>query len=246
MSDLRRKTDTSVTAPARAEESTDAAAAAPIPVVSSGRGRPKGWKPGMKYSTMRGHAPKSGTTQAKPKSEGPGVIKRRGRPPKKPSPPPEAVYRGLKAEFLAYLCEWSGCKAELHNLDTLRKHVYLVHGKGEKCLWGACTARDIPREFLKREDFEAHMEEEHLVPMGWHVGDGPSNDMKMATKRKDDGIPDFLRDTNGQQVTPSVRDQEVEDHATWKANRRKLAELLKQRDENLPSDESDKPDGSLP
>jgi hypothetical protein len=45
--------------------------------------------------------------------------------------------------------------------------------------------------------------------------------------------------SNGQQVTPSIKDQKLEDFATWKENRRKLKELLIQRDENLPDESSE-------
>lgn len=58
---------------------------------------------------------------------------------------------------------------------------------------------------------------------------------------KDEEIPDYLKDDQGNQVTPSIRDQEVEDFATWKHNRQKLKDLLVQLNDNLPSEESDSP-----
>lgn len=149
-----------------------------------------------------------------------------------------AIYGQLKPDFLAYLCEWTGCKAELHNLGTLRRHLYVVHGNNDTCLWAECKHTSPAQVFSSSEDFKRHMEEAHLVPMGWHVGDGPLNN-RMATKTKDEAVPSFLKDKDGQQVTPSVADQEVEDMETWKNNRRKLKELLKRRNEQLPDDESD-------
>lgn len=190
----------------------------------------------MQYSLLRGKL------KPTPRADGgaAGTGKRRGRPPKQPSPPPQAVYGGLKPNFLAYLCEWMGCRAELHNLDTLRRHVYVVHGKAERCLWGECGNRaEAEQTFLNGAEFEAHMEEEHMVPMSWHVGDGPSNRRMAKVTDPGDAIPDFLKDKDGNQVSPSVRGQQVEDVITWRNNRRKLAELLRRRDENLPSDESD-------
>lgn len=191
----------------------------------------------MRYSELRGD-PLPRVRQTKPQ----GTAKRRGRPPKQPSPPPTTIYRTLKPTFLAYLCEWAGCKAELHNLDTLRRHVYVVHGKGATCLWGECRGDNAPKQmFSNDEEMETHMEDVHLIPMSWHVGDGPVND-ELALKKKDEGVPDFLRDKDGVQVTPSVREQVLEDTDTWKTNRRKLKELLRRRDENLPDDDSDDDD----
>lgn len=95
---------------------------------------------------------------------------------------------------------------------------------------------------MDAQDWHSHLEEAHLVPFGWHVGDGPCNTSGMRTKLPDnsqDVLPDFLMGSDGQQVTPSIKDQELEDFATWKDNRRKLKELLIQRDENLPDESSE-------
>lgn len=212
------------------------------------RGRPKGWRPGMSYSAMRVHEPPG--TRVRPvraKAPPPGFAKRRGRPPKPPSPPPGEVYRKLKPQFVEFLCEWAGCKAELHNLDTLRRHVYAVHDRGDKrtCGWGKCGSMEPAREFSDAEQFITHVEEAHLVPFAWHVGDGPRNGVEGGSRGLEDEIPDFLKDAEGRQVTPSIRDQEVEDSATWRANRRRLKELLIRRNENLPNEESGGPDDGL-
>lgn len=100
---------------------------------------------------------------------------------------------------------------------------------------------------------KTHVEEAHLVPMGWQVGDGPANDAGLerpTTKgRGPCDIPSYLMDGQGRQVTPSIEGQEMEDLITWRNNRRKLRELLRRRDENLrsesdTSDESDSKAGS--
>lgn len=88
------------------------------------------------------------------------------------------------------------------------------------------------------------MEEAHLVPLAWHVGDGPRNgDRDRHRARSEPGggveIADFLKDAQGNQVTPSIRDQELEDLMTWRMNRRRLKELLLRKDENLPDDDSE-------
>ncbi|KAL7823513.1 hypothetical protein V8C26DRAFT_386752 [Trichoderma gracile] len=234
------------------------------PQPSSGRGRPKGWKPGMSYSSLRGgpaSARPAATTAgrpgrpAKPKqpiitpsSSSLGHAKRRGRPPKAPSPLPWQVYRSLQTSFVAFLCEWSGCKAELHNLDTLRRHVHVVHCRRAApyvCRWGTCaqtSASSEGEEFPDEPSLQEHVEEAHLVPFSWHVGDGPRNSGgPVKHPLEDDEIPGYLKDEQGNQVTPSVRDQQVEDFATFKQNRQKLKDLLFQMNENLPSEESDSP-----
>ncbi|KAM4066883.1 transcription factor Zn, C2H2 [Hirsutella rhossiliensis] len=226
---------------------------ASAPETMSSRGRPKGWKAGMSYSDMRGNSLSGARVRhARAKAPAPGFAKRRGRPPKTPSPPPGEIYRRLEPQFVAFLCEWAGCKAELHNLDTLRRHIYVVHGHsggtGPRCCrWRKCASAQPAREFTDSDEFREHMEEAHLVPLAWHVGDGPQNgghDARRATGEPsggggDDDIPDFLKDAQGNQVTPSVRDQEVEDVITWRMNRRRLKELLARRDENLPDDDSE-------
>ncbi|KAH8706421.1 hypothetical protein BGZ61DRAFT_449890 [Ilyonectria robusta] len=217
---------------------------------SRSRGRPKGWKPGMPYS---GHATKqqlataAGSREARLVKQRPslnGFPKRRGRPPKSPAPQPRDIYCKVNAPFVAFLCEWKGCKAELHNLDTLRRHVYVVHGGNSKrvCSWGKCGRNETPHSFDHHEGFKTHMEEEHLVPFAWHVGDGPNNSSGLEATEKmsvEDDIPDYLKDEDGNQVTPSVKDQQLEDVVTWKNNRRRLRELLIKRDENLPDETSE-------
>ncbi|ETR99099.1 hypothetical protein M419DRAFT_47773, partial [Trichoderma reesei RUT C-30] len=227
------------------------------PQPSSSRGRPKGWKPGMSYSALRGPASERPVTAtagrpgrpAKPKPINTpfGHAKRRGRPPKAPSPLPWQVYRSLQTSFVAFLCEWRGCRAELHNLDTLRRHIHVVHCRKEAppfvCRWGACAQMPASEcAFPNEPCLKEHVEEAHLVPFSWHVGDGPRNSGGPVKHPLEDvEIPDYLKDEQGNQVTPSVRDQQVEDFATFKQNRQKLKDLLFQMNENLPSEESDSP-----
>ncbi|KND92469.1 hypothetical protein TOPH_02684 [Tolypocladium ophioglossoides CBS 100239] len=227
---------------------TAPSASTSAPPSTQHRGRPKGWKPGMSYSIMRGHGtPGSRVRHVRAKAPPPGFAKRRGRPPKPPSPPPGAIYHSLKPQFVEFLCEWTGCKAELHNLDTLRRHVYAVHDRGDRraCSWGKCGSMEPARQFSDAEQFISHVEEAHLVPFAWHVGDGPRNDAESGSRAVnglEDEIPNFLKDVEGNQVTPSIRDQEVEDLATWRVNRRRLKELLIRRNENLPDEELDDPE----
>jgi hypothetical protein len=104
-------------------------------------------------------------------------------------------------------------------------------------------------QFPGEKELERHLEERHLVPFSWHIGDGPRNSMVAAAdsrKRKtdsdeDEDIPDYLKDASGHQVTPSIKGQAVEDYVTWRSNRVKLKQLLLERDRNLPSEDEESP-----
>lgn len=100
-----------------------------------------------------------------------------------------------RAEYVGFLCEWMGCKAELHNLETLMKHVIIIHGRKTRdlvrvCGWGKCGMKseeidendellgdpdaEMNKEvFTSKKDWMKHIEEKHLVPFSWHMGDGP-------------------------------------------------------------------------
>ena len=96
-----------------------------------------------------------------------------------------------KAKYNVYFCEWEGCPAELHNLETLRNHVLRVHNKklpsgARLCLWGKCCQNhdaadneEKSREQLDRAEFrtkaewEDHINQAHILPVAWQLGDGP-------------------------------------------------------------------------
>ncbi|KAL4732591.1 hypothetical protein ACLX1H_001609 [Fusarium chlamydosporum] len=218
------------------EKQTDVSSGATSTTPVRGRGRPKGSL--NKTKNLSTAAAGRQARQVKPRPHPDGFVgfpKRRGRPPKLPSPPPSELYYRTDVPFFPFLCEWEDCKAELHNLETLRRHVYKVHGDSIECLWGKCGRLEEPPEFEDDEGFEKHAEEAHLVPLSWHVGDGPNNFGEQDLQKKEnDDIPDYLKDEHGNQVTPSIRDQEEEDLLTWRKNRRKLKELLIRMNDNLP------------
>jgi hypothetical protein len=116
-----------------------------------------------------------------------GIPKKRGRPFKVRTqldiPVPEPV-------FIPFICEWEGCPAELQNLETLEAHVFNVHNKKQPsgtrlCLWGKCGMKheraddDSPKahnnlnEFKTKKEWKDHINERHLIPFAWHMGDGP-------------------------------------------------------------------------
>ncbi|KAH7311668.1 hypothetical protein B0I35DRAFT_69621 [Stachybotrys elegans] len=230
--------------PAPTVDSGITSASAPFATGPSSRGRPKGWRPGMTFAEARANPspePRALRT-ARPQAASTEQKKRRGRPPKAPSPPPAYIYHRLNPPRMAFICEWASCDAELQNLETLRRHVYIVHhqrGASLECRWGRCGRRAAPRVLPNPESFKKHVERAHLVPLSWHAGDGPCNThVSCGQTGALDSVPDFLKDAEGNQVTPWVRDQELEDPITYKKNRRKLKELLIRRNENLPDEES--------
>lgn len=148
-------------------------------------------------------------------------------------------------KYVPFTCEWTGCKAELQNIETLRRHVLKVHARADPfvCRWASCGRRDGENVLVFEQDYEFHdhMDQRHLVPFVWFVGDGARNKKCVVKSEESDPaeIPTYLLGPDGTQVTPSVREQELEDFVTWRENRRRLKEILIQRDANAPSEEED-------
>jgi len=166
------------------------------------RGRPLGWRKNPdgstnSYSAIRASQP-SGLRNVSTVGAGSNAAvvinsrspsaapKARGRPAKTQTPSPEPQYQVFK-------CQWQNCAAELHNLETLRKHVGKLHGKaaahgGWDCLWKGCgkkvTVRDKVSgqdriqhqqlDFSDRDRWTEHLETKHFGPLAWTKGDGPA------------------------------------------------------------------------
>jgi hypothetical protein len=108
------------------------------------------------------------------------------------------------------------------------------------CRWGKCDQAPGKR-FESGKEFERHVEDRHLLPFMWHVGDGPRNtimEYKIKTPDEEaDDLPGYLFDEEGNQVTPSVLHQEFENDEERKERRRRLHRLLLERDRNAPEEE---------
>ena len=141
----------------------------------------------------RGRPPREPNTIVKSTPE-PGVPKKRGRPFK--YKPPDEIPR-QEPRYYPFKCEWKGCLAELVNLEFLRRHVRAVHSGKERtlggetrwvCRWGKCGKKEVKDEdgheadfkgiegsmvFESKEAFKEHIEEKHMIPMAWYMGDGP-------------------------------------------------------------------------
>jgi hypothetical protein len=97
-------------------------------------------------------------------------------------------------QFQSYKCKWPNCTAQLHNLGTLKKHVFKVHrkethGNTLECLWGDCgkevTNHDpttnfvveklMPYSFDLESSWRSHIQQNHFDPLSWELGDGPAS-----------------------------------------------------------------------
>ncbi|KAK1594983.1 uncharacterized protein LY79DRAFT_511670 [Colletotrichum navitas] len=209
------------------------------------RGRPKGFRPNRPGTkTLQDEPPTTGPRKLRPDRPKTGALyagKRRGRPPKAPSPQPRTIYEGLNPHFIVFICEWEGCRAELHNFATLRKHVLVVHARAEPfaCRWAQCAEQQPAHIFSTSAHLKSHLEGLHMPPIAWQVGDGPQVSFKRYVPDNGTELPGYLFDKAGHQVTPSIRDQKEEDFYTWRNNRRRLKNLLLLRDQNMPSDGED-------
>ncbi|KAI0392546.1 hypothetical protein F5Y17DRAFT_436078 [Xylariaceae sp. FL0594] len=218
------------------------------------RGRPKGWRPGMPYTTdpnsrYRKREARAAMSAAGTAADHVREPKRRGRPPR---PLPSSVqeeYLKATPEYIPYKCEWSLprpelgepaiCPAELQNFATLRRHVLLVHGDADPliCRFSRCRDHEPPQQFETEKQFRAHMENEHFAKYLWHRGEGYQNNGIWTLQQEIDKLPEYLFDEQGNQVTPWVRDQQLEDDLQRKQRKRRLKRLLYIQNENAPSEE---------
>ena len=96
------------------------------------------------------------------------------------------------AEYVKFACKWEKCDHVLVNLATLRRHIFIMHGKhddvvtqGKVCMWHGCGNKDYSAENdatpgtycdnLKL--FKQHMEDTHLKSVAFLYGDGAKTDV---------------------------------------------------------------------
>ncbi|KAF2793054.1 hypothetical protein K505DRAFT_245279 [Melanomma pulvis-pyrius CBS 109.77] len=120
--------------------------------------------------------------------------------------------------YEAFKCRWGNCKAELHNMETLKKHVLKIHRKETprgtlECLWGDCgkevtsvdqvtnlrMERHVPFTFTKETEWHEHLDDKHFNPIMWEQGDGPASGLSDAHDSEA-----YLSDAQGRQVTPRI------------------------------------------
>jgi hypothetical protein len=215
------------------------------------RGRPVGWRLGHgSYAALRQGLP-PGTETPRPQPKKPtGEHKPRVRPGRKPAPTARQLYLKLNPHFISFRCEWENCPAELQNLETLRKHLLIVHGrpppssKTITCKWAACPSAPFPSP----SSFTTHLETAHLLPHLWHAGDGPrnttpslpnptlTNTTNTSTTNNPLPLPAYLFNAQGDQVTPSITTQQLENDDDRKKRQARIQRVLLLRDHHAPEE----------
>ncbi|KAF9696011.1 hypothetical protein EKO04_005777 [Ascochyta lentis] len=121
-------------------------------------------------------------------------------------------------QYQAFKCKWQNCKAELHNLETLKRHVFKVHRKETlrnmlECLWDGCGTevtdvdpmtnmsleRHTPHAFESENAWRGHLQQNHFDPLAWEQGDGPAGGLSDAHDSEA-----YLSDAQGRRVTPRI------------------------------------------
>ncbi|KAI9809933.1 MAG: hypothetical protein M1825_000366 [Sarcosagium campestre] len=142
-----------------------------------------------------GHTPRTAIKPSRPIRRPPGRPRLRPRADSQ-STGPEIEPTRAGTGFKIYRCNWEGCGAELHNVESLRKHLGHTHlarlsHRAWLCLWAECgkitgarprqdgingkgSSPSGPRGFDSKEELERHVNEAHLDDYKWSYGDGPS------------------------------------------------------------------------
>ncbi|KAF5851327.1 hypothetical protein GGP41_004153 [Bipolaris sorokiniana] len=146
------------------------------------KGRPVGWRKAI-------HGSAATQVQTNPKKDT-GLLN-------KHQPPQPSSMRNVRTDdaviridsrspsvmnrvFQSYKCKWLNCKAELHNMDTLKKHVFKVHRKDTvgntlNCLWDDCIKDTHSPSFDLESNWRSHVQQAHFDPLLWELGDGPAS-----------------------------------------------------------------------
>ncbi|KAK4574566.1 hypothetical protein LTR86_001407 [Recurvomyces mirabilis] len=165
------------------------------------KGRPVGWRKAVHSREAQGLTPpKPGAQRA---------------PYKKDTAAPKPL---VEATPQIWHCLWKGCNAQLHNHDTLKKHVVKVHGRANdhrqfECWWQPChvvgagkgkgrSADDGVASFADLTGWLAHIDEKHFKPLAWEQGDGPRGGTSDYNAADSDA---YLSDAQGRSVTPIIR-----------------------------------------
>lgn len=97
--------------------------------------------------------------------------KKPGRPSQKDIQVEVAIDNRPATQYLVFKCKWTGCQAELHNMEAINSHILAVHIPHHiVCAWDDCTDKN-PRAAA---DMWEHVREKHMIPLAWQLGDGPS------------------------------------------------------------------------
>lgn len=152
------------------------------------KGRPVGWR-----KAIHGSAAAQNRPVGKHAPQQPSLLRNGGaatEPIRIDSRSPTVTNHS--SQYQSFKCKWQNCKAELHNLDTLKLHVYKVHKEASPntlaCLWDDCgkdiashdllsnltLERRVPHAFAGENAWREHIQQNHFDPLAWEQGDGPA------------------------------------------------------------------------
>ncbi|KAI5262818.1 hypothetical protein E4T47_09184 [Aureobasidium subglaciale] len=177
------------------------------------KGRPVGWRKSV-HSKAALAAAAGGDLPISSASK-PSAAQRQSRGQPSYAPPKQRRTKQAKlvvetkepeVEFNVYKCDWEDCGSELHNINTLRKHVLKLHGKktseGDyECAWFGCFQEEEVTTFDDMGSWMEHMENVHVKPLSKTLGDGPRSGLSDHHSEKSDA---YLSDSFGRQVTPII------------------------------------------
>ena len=154
------------------------------------KGRPVGWRKAIHGSPAAQSRPALNGHTGPQKHQPPQPSSLRNEPVRINFRSPSVANRLPK--YQSYKCKWHNCKADLHNLETLQKHIYKVHRKATasntlECLWDDCgkevtnydpmtnmsIERHQPHSFDIESNWRDHVQHAHISPLSWQLGDGP-------------------------------------------------------------------------
>lgn len=164
------------------------------------RGRPKGWRKAIHGSASAQQTPRAngftGPNQLRFIPSQPSTLRNstteKGDPIIIHSRSPSVAKKN--PQYQSFKCRWLNCPAELHNLETLKKHTQKAHAKSTpngnlECLWEGCGMkvasedpvtnmrihRHTPLTFTHEGKWREHLELRHFIPLSWELGDGPAS-----------------------------------------------------------------------
>lgn len=157
------------------------------------KGRPVGWRKAIHGSSAAQQRPGMNDHTGKYEPQQPSTPRnvRTGEEPIRIDSRSPSISR--VPQYRSFKCKWQNCKAELHNLETLQKHVFKVHKKETlrntlECLWDDCgkevtsfdpmsntsIERHTPHAFGAENAWRQHIQQNHFDPLAWEQGDGPA------------------------------------------------------------------------
>lgn len=158
------------------------------------KGRPVGWRKAIHGSSAAQQRPAMNRHTGKHDPQQSNTLRNVGsgdEPIRIDSRSPSVATRA--PQYRSFKCRWQNCKAELHNLETLKLHVFKIHKKENlrntlDCLWNDCgkeaTSFDamsntsielnLPHAFESEKAWRGHIQQNHFDPLAWEQGDGPA------------------------------------------------------------------------